>query len=444
MRIRLTPDTSRAWVDVDLDALVRNARSFAATTGVPLLPMVKGNGYGLGAVAVARALAEVDPWGYGVATVEEARELHLNGIVRPIIVFTPLVAPMIEYMNAIAARPADRRPRRAARLARRRAAGRSTSTSIPAWAAAASGGTTPRRSPRRGNLLAAADGWEGVFTALHSAERDPAATAEQWRRLQAAIEALGRRPPLVHAAASAAGAYGTAYAGDLARPGIHLYGGRVAGLDAVPVAALRARVVAIRRLAPGATVGYDATWQAPNLTTVATLAIGYADGVHRRLSNGGAVELLGQRVRIVGRVSMDLVTVDAGDLPVQIGDVATLFGGIVTLEEQAALAGTIAYEMLTSLGRAASPALPATGMNQHFASLLLGLAAQANAALDGQLPPGAADAGAGDARQLAQALIETLSALELKTRGNLDADEQQLLTQALTALRFRFATGKPQ
>jgi Domain of unknown function (DUF1844) len=80
-------------------------------------------------------------------------------------------------------------------------------------------------------------------------------------------------------------------------------------------------------------------------------------------------------------------------------------------------------------------------MNQHFASLILGLAAQANAALDGQLPPGAADAGAADARQLAQALIDTLAALEEKTRGNLAPDEVQLLTQALTTLRFRFATG---
>jgi hypothetical protein len=82
-------------------------------------------------------------------------------------------------------------------------------------------------------------------------------------------------------------------------------------------------------------------------------------------------------------------------------------------------------------------------MNQHFASLVLGLAAQANAALDGQLPPGAEQAGALDARQLAQALIDTIAALEEKTRGNLDADEGKLVTQILTALRFRFATGKP-
>lgn len=83
-------------------------------------------------------------------------------------------------------------------------------------------------------------------------------------------------------------------------------------------------------------------------------------------------------------------------------------------------------------------------MNQHFGSLILGLAAQANAALDGQLPPGAEAAGAGNARQLAHALIDTLGALEVKTRGNLDADEALLLEQALTGLRFRFATAKPQ
>lgn len=83
-------------------------------------------------------------------------------------------------------------------------------------------------------------------------------------------------------------------------------------------------------------------------------------------------------------------------------------------------------------------------MNQHFGSLILGLAAQANAALDGQLPPGAEEAGAGNARQLAQALIDTLAALEEKTRGNLDADEAKLMEQALTGLRFRFATAKLQ
>jgi hypothetical protein len=82
-------------------------------------------------------------------------------------------------------------------------------------------------------------------------------------------------------------------------------------------------------------------------------------------------------------------------------------------------------------------------MNQHFGSLILGMAAQASAALDGDLPPGAEQAGASDPRRLAQALIDTLAALQEKTRGNLEADEAHLLDQALTSLQIRFATGKP-
>ena len=354
MRKRLTPDTARAWVDVDLDAIVRNARSFSALTGAPLLPMVKADGYGLGAARWWLAPSpKSSPWGFGVATVDEARELHVNGVVRPIVVFTPLVPAMVDFVKTITARPSI-----------------SDYAALQAWLAHGTGpfhveiDTGMNRSGFRWddsaaltaarNLLADATGWEGVFTMFHSAEHDPAATAEQWKRFHQAIAALGRRPALVHAAASAAGAYGRTYAADLTRPGIHLYGGRVTGLDSVPVAALSGRVIGIRRLARGDTVGYDATWRAPNQTTVATLAIGYADGVHRSLSNGGAVELLGQRTRIVGRVTMDHIMVDAGDLPVAIGDVATLFGGLVTLEEQAALAGTISYELLTALG----PRLP--------------------------------------------------------------------------------------
>ena len=81
-------------------------------------------------------------------------------------------------------------------------------------------------------------------------------------------------------------------------------------------------------------------------------------------------------------------------------------------------------------------------MNPHFASLVIGLATQANNALDGKLPPVPEGAEAGEPRQVAQALIETLAALEEKTRGNLDADERQLLDQALTSLRIKFATGQ--
>jgi alanine racemase len=345
----MTPDTQRAWVDVDLDALVRNARSYQARVTVPILPMVKADGYGLGAVDVARALSSMGAWGFGVATVDEARALHLSGVVSPVIVFTPLRPSQVDLHEAIAARPVI-----------------GDLEGLRAWLATSRGAfhleidTGMRRAGLPWNdpdmlgearsLLSDAEGWEGVFTNFHSPGSDQGATTEQWRRLHDAIAALGRRPSLVHAANSAAGAFGSAFAGDLARPGIHLYGGHLEGLDAVPVAAFRARVTAVRRIAAGDSVSYDASWRAPNPTTIATLAAGYADGVPRRLSNVGAVELLGQRLRMVGRITMDNLMIDAGDLPVAIGDVATIIGGMVSLDEQAALAGTISYELLTALG----------------------------------------------------------------------------------------------
>jgi alanine racemase len=348
-----TPDTQRAWVDVDLDAIVRNARSYQHRVGVPILAMVKADGYGLGAIAVARALAGEGVWGFGVATPEEARALHLSGIVSPILVVSPYHPAQDGALRQVAARPTI-----------------GSLEGLEAWIVSGGGAfhleidTGMRRTGlpwgdepllrRVGHLIRDRDDVEGIFTHFHSAGHDHAACTEQWQRLHRAIEGIGRRPALIHAANSAAGAWGAAFAGDLARPGIHLFGGAVPGLDAVPVAAMRARVIAVRRVASGDAVGYDATWRAPHPTTIATLGAGYADGVPRALSNVGAVELLGQRLRLVGRVSMDSCGVDAGDLPVAIGDVATIFGGRVTVDEQAALAGTISYELLTGLG----PRLP--------------------------------------------------------------------------------------
>src|SRR3982751_6210837 len=82
----------RAWIEVDLGAIPRNAAAIAARAGVPILPMVKADAYGLGAARVARALDEDDPWGFGVATVVEGEELRRAGITRPILVVTPLLA----------------------------------------------------------------------------------------------------------------------------------------------------------------------------------------------------------------------------------------------------------------------------------------------------------------------------------------------------------------
>jgi len=350
VRTPFTTDTQRAWVDVDLDAIVRNARNYQGRVGVPLLPMLKADAYGLGALQIAKALQAVQPMGWGVATTAEAVELRRAGFQEPIIVFTPLIAGQLAEHRTFGLRPVI-----------------GDLEALTAWLASSEDpfhleiDTGMRRAgvpwDDRAMLAAASalvrdrESWEGCFTHFHSAGTDPDATATQWQRFEAALEALGRRPPIIHAANGAAGREGARYAGSLARPGICLYGGAAEGFACEAVAALRARVVGLRQLKPGDTVSYGATWRAAAPTTVATLAIGYADGVHRALSSIGAVEVGGARCPIVGRVTMDFTMVDVGDAPVEIGDVATLFGGMITLDEQAANAGTIGYELLTSLGR---------------------------------------------------------------------------------------------
>lgn len=348
-------DTARAWVDIDLGALVANARTLAEACGTRLLPMVKANGYGLGAAEVATALGAVDPWGFGVATAEEGAALRAAGVSRPILVASPLTPESLEPVLRSGLRPSIGDP-----------------TMLAAWIARTGEpfhleiDTGMNRAGIRwddevalraaARSLAAAPGWEGVFTHFHSADSDPESTATQWQRLQAVLATLPRRPSLVHAANSAAIFGYRACAGDLARPGIFLYGGR-AGAPAPqprPVAALRSRVMAVRTVGEGESVSYGADWHATRRTTVATLGIGYADGMPRAAALKDApvrrVQLRERIVPLVGRVTMDMCMVAVDDGDVAVGDVATIFGGIVSLDEQAASAGTISYELLTALG----------------------------------------------------------------------------------------------
>lgn len=341
---------TRAWVDVDLDALARNAQRFQARMGRPLMPMVKADGYGLGAVAVAQALEPLDPWGYGVATVEEGATLRQAGISRPILVFTPLYPDILTASQAWELRPSIGTPGMLEEWLR--AGGDAFHLAVDTGMARS--GILWNDEAAWARVATLVDGrreFEGMYTHLHSAGEDPVASRLQFSRFQEVVARLPVRPPLLHAANSASE---PGLALDLVRPGIYLYGGQVPGLDGEPVVRVQARVVSVRRLRAGDTVSYGATWQAGRDTWVATIAAGYADGIHRTLSNRGRVEIRNTVFPIVGRVTMDLTMVDVGDQVVEVGDPATVFGGLVSLEEQAGLAGTISYELLTALG----PRLP--------------------------------------------------------------------------------------
>ena len=369
-------DHTRAWVDVNLSALRANYDTVRRRAGAAVLPMVKADAYGIGVERVVRTLEPAEPWGYGVATATEGRELRQLGVTRPILVMSPL--PVGDVDTA-----AD------ARLT----ASLSSVSGLEAWAAAADrtgaaldfhveidtgmgrSGFDWREVGSWSEAVAERQGrarWTGVFTHFHSAdEGDPAPSDKQWERFRDTLVQLPVPADAltVHAAASAAALRWPERGLDAVRPGIFLYGSHPArAVDDVPapepVASVRARVVLARRVPAGSTVGYGATYAAERPERWGTLAIGYGDGLPRALGNRGHALVRGKKVPIIGRISMDLTTVRLEGVPdAEGGAVATLIGrdggAEITVDEVAEQTGTIGYEILTGLG----PRLPRVERN---------------------------------------------------------------------------------
>jgi alanine racemase len=193
-----------------------------------------------------------------------------------------------------------------------------------------------------------------VMTHLVASET-PADPLNQVQRMQFASACAGL-PAVPRSLANSSGIFlGEAWGSALARPGAALY-----GINPTPGASnpmrlpvrLRARVLAVRDVPKGAGVGYNATWRAARPSRIATASIGYADGLHRSLSNHGQAFFDGRPVPLVGRVSMDLTTFDVTQVPgVVPGTWLEIIGRAQTPDDLAAAAGTNGYEVLTSLGR---------------------------------------------------------------------------------------------
>jgi alanine racemase len=408
-----TPETSRAWLEVDLAALQHNARAIARLSGLPIIPMIKADAYGLGISPVVRALQPLRPAGWGVATVAEGVAARDAGAEGPIQVFSPVTVQ--DLARGLQAGLRMTVPCAEALEALPTGAEGEVEVEIDTGMGRA-GLPWDGQDQWMQRLLVAlgerpALRWTGIFTHLHSAD-DPeilvarASVDEQLTRFEGVLEAVHRasggsdavsaqpsperalsrgRGPVhggpgsagfrIHVANSAAalrlGSRLRRF--DAVRPGIGLYGGAMgAPMGLKPVASVRARVVRVARVEAGSTAGYAATYTAQGRETWGTLAIGYGDGLPRSLSNRGAALVHGERVPIVGRISMDMTVVDMsmiherGEGEVRPGDVATLLGGepfggevtapsddtgvappVITLEELARKAGTIDYEILT-------------------------------------------------------------------------------------------------
>src|SRR2546423_920046 len=341
----------RARVEVDLGALQRNAAAVARRAGVPLLPMVKADAYGLGAAGVVNALEAVNPWGYGVATVTEGEELRAAGVAKSIVVFTPLLEEELTRARSARLTPTLGFPPEIEAWHRTRGG---------AWHLAIDTGMSragiPWRELRGISQLLEMLPPEGAFTHFHSAELDDGTLEAQETLFRGALAELPSRPRLLHTANSAAIARQGRSEWDLVRPGIFLYGvgsGRRAAIQPEPVVHLRAPVVEVRGLEAGDTVGYDATVRVDRTARIATLAIGYADGYPRSLSNRGSVLVDGTLAPIVGTVTMDMTMIDVTTVRCEVGDVATLIGRdgntVLTVERVADDAGMSPYELLTGL-----------------------------------------------------------------------------------------------
>ena len=331
------------------------------------MAVVKANAYGHGAVPVARVAVAAGATWLGVALPEEAAMLRVAGIASRILVLGP-IAP--EQASLVARHDLDQcvsDPVQAEFLNRAAtSAGRPLRLHLKVDTGMGRVGVSLREVGPAATRIAALPAVRLAGLMTHFAESDaadPAFTREQLARFAAAtgaVRAAGVAIPLRHAANSAALLHHPDARLDMVRPGIMLYGCHPCDRrpnDPTLAPALRFRTVVshLKDLPAGGSVSYGRTFVAPHDLRIATLPVGYADGLARLLSGQGQVLIGGQRVPIVGRVCMDMTMVDVTGVPdVRVGDEAVLIGRQdaeeITADEVAALTGTISYEVLCRIG----------------------------------------------------------------------------------------------
>jgi len=343
---------------IDLNALKSNFREVRhKTPNHPIIAMVKANAYGHGAVEIARALTEADA--FGVATLEEALQLRAAGIQQEIVLFAGFVDQAelalvaqhhlscvihsIEQVDMLEQNP--------------------NSDLLKIWIKLDTGkhrlGFLPEQFPeyyKRLQDCKAVLKPIGLMTHLATADWLQSQMTMQQLSCFAELTEAHEGPKSVANSALILGDYPLIIPGEWLRPGIMLYGvspfsgthGAEYGLK--PVMSLKARIMEVKRLACGEKVGYGATWQAPEDMMLGVVSIGYGDGYPRSVKNGTPVLVNGIRCAVVGRVSMDMITIDLRLNPqAQVGDSVTLWGEGLPVEEIALNAGGFTYEMLSGV-----------------------------------------------------------------------------------------------
>ena len=347
--------------DIDTSAFGRNIAAVAArlAPGTRLVTVMKANAYGHGAVELAKKCTPDLVAMIAVVMLEEALELRASGVTLPILVLGPLTEPQIRLAASneiVVGIPGPEVLEAAARVAR------DAPLSIHLKLDSGMGrmGCVESELPRVIEILKTVAGLrlQGIYTHYANAgdDADPF-TAQQSARfdtLLATLREAGVTAPVHHRANSAGTMLGSYQPGEYVRVGLSLYGAEpldrgTSRLE--PVMRWRTAILRLKELPARHAVGYGMTFHTARPSRIATRPVGYADGYNRLLSSRGEVLIRGRRAPVVGRVSMDLVTVDVTDLPeATVGDEVVLLGrqgdDEITAEEIAAKIGTISYEVL--------------------------------------------------------------------------------------------------
>jgi alanine racemase len=348
------------WAEVSVSALADNYRTIRdyinptsekRKTARKVLSIVKGNGYGHGGAQVAKVLEKVGSDWLGVASAGEGIEIRKSGVSTPILVLGGFWPGEEKNFLEYDLTPAVHRCEQLATF--EAAAARLRKKHVPIHVKVDTGmnrlGIAPSDADCFARQLARCPHLElgGVFTHFASSEvlsdsLTGLQTRLQTERFYSAVDrlrALRVDTGLLHLANSAAIAARPETWADMVRPGAILYGYHP-GLDPVerrieiesklplrPVMSLRARLIGLRTIAPGDSVGYNASWVAQRPSKTAVMSAGYGDGIHRSLGNRGSVYIRGHRAPMIGIISMDVTLLDVTDVPdVAMGDVATVYG----------------------------------------------------------------------------------------------------------------------
>ncbi|MBP9988285.1 MAG: alanine racemase [Ruminococcus sp.] len=363
---------NRVYLKIDLDAICDNVKEIFKKVGsdTKVMAVIKADAYGHGAIEVAKALSEIQTYGFAVATVGEALALRRAGISRPILILdfvfpnqfetiirNDIMLTIFQYEIAKELNETAKAMGTTAHIHIKIDTGMGRIGFIPS--------DESIEKIKKINELSNVE-IDGIFTHFACAdEKDKTSMNKQYSIFKSFVEkleAIGIDIPIKHCCNSAAIIDLDDGFLNMVRSGIITYGlypsdeVKKENLNIRPAMELHSVVINVKTIQAGDTVGYGSTYVATKPTVIATIPVGYADGYPRLLSNKGSILINGKRAKIVGKVCMDQFMVDVSDIPdVAIGDIVTLIGkdgdDCITCEEIGDISGRFNYEFLCCITR---------------------------------------------------------------------------------------------